>query len=216
MLSHTLRVWWEESTQACPLLVEVGQSVSEGGEGAAPVIGLPIHIPGPRQPHLVWAAWPWDSLVLRPWSGTFHWLRGVWGTGPYARWFPLATSTDMRGLGSEAEGQPASTWEGLARPSVPCSKALTIPRPPADSRLFAPPLPPCGLAADSFLIRGFPQFPVKGGDEPSDHWAMPPTFHPPLNTCSTHASQATGYRLSWIRGFPRPGCAAPWALASLA
>lgn len=172
--SHTLRAWWEESVQACPLLVKSGQSVSEGGEGAAPIIGLPIHMPGPRQPHLVWATWPWDSLVLRPWSGTFHWLKGVWGTGPYARWFPLATSTDMRGLGSEAEGQPASTWEGLA-------SALLWP--PHGLQQMAGSLPhPCPLwfGADSCLIRGFPQFPVKvgGQDEPSDHWAVPPTSRP--------------------------------------
>ena len=83
-------------------------------------------MPGPRQPQLaVWAAWPWDSLVLRPWSGTFPWLRGVWGTGPSARRFPLATIADVEGgRGTRLRGSLHKTWEGLAKSSVPCPGAL--------------------------------------------------------------------------------------------
>ena len=45
-------------------------------------------------------------VLLRPWSGTFHWLGGPWGTQSCARRSLLATLPGLEGLGSEVERQP--------------------------------------------------------------------------------------------------------------
>lgn len=53
-----------------------GHHEREDGWGALG-IRLPMHMPVPAQSHLVWAAWPQDSLVPKLWSGTFSWPRGL-------------------------------------------------------------------------------------------------------------------------------------------
>lgn len=134
------------------LPLETGHSHYQGKKRGAPVTGLPIHTLSLRQPHpVVWAAWPWDNLVLRPWSGTFHRLRGVWGSGPCARQFPLATTTRHEGRGGwrvRSKGnlhEHAKDWPGPQCPALE-------PWLPQGLQLLADSLPhPCPPGTSSVL-----------------------------------------------------------------
>lgn len=94
---------------------------------------------------------------------------------------PLAPTTRHGGCwGVRLKGSLHECEKDWSGPQVPCPGALATSVPSAASSLCVPPLPIwhlfCGLAADSCLMRLFPQFPEKDGgqEEPFFHQAVPP------------------------------------------